>query len=388
MNNVLSIKQIIEEAGVYNCMQCAKCTSICPISRVDGSFSPRLIAEKVLLGVDEVLTERDLWTCLTCGACNIKCPSGTDYVGFIRNLRSVAREMGVGGNCTHGGVLHSLMRLMSNPSLKQNRLGWVTGDMGVAGEGRILYFTGCLPYFDVLFNDLGFRSLDIARSAVRIFNHLGITPALMGGERCCGHDLLWAGDVVNFRRLAELNTGLIKKTGAKTVVTTCPECYRTLKLDYAEHLGGQDFNVVHITEFLSDLIDRGELVFDRAYRLDSSVSYQDPCRLGHHLNVYDPPRKILNNMPGLRFNELGSSRERSVCCGSSCWINCGQNSKEIQLEKLREAKSTADLLVTACPKCQIHLKCAMIDKTGKGPKFDLEVEDLTVLTAKALGYLV
>ncbi|ODS40444.1 MAG: hypothetical protein A7315_08450 [Candidatus Altiarchaeales archaeon WOR_SM1_79] len=388
MNDNLSIKEIIEETKAYNCMQCAKCTSICPISRVDERFSPRLIAEKVLLGFDEVFKEKELWTCLTCAACNEKCPSGVDYTRFIRELRARAQKMGEMGTCAHGGAIQSIMRTMSNPNLSQNRLQWLSKDMKIASKGKILYFVGCLPYFDIIFEDIGVNPLKIARSAIRIFNHLGIEPVLMKDERCCGHDLLWSGDVENFEKLAKINIELIKETGAELVITTCPECYRTLKLDYSEYLGEQDFEIIHLSEFLSDLIEKGELEFDKAYQLDSNVTYQDPCRLGRHLGVYDQPRKIIDKIPGMRFSELESNREGSVCCGSSCWINCGQSSKEIQIEKLREAKSTADLLITACPKCQIHLKCAMVDKTGKGPKIDLEIEDLTVLTARALGYLI
>ncbi len=384
MSNRSSIDGIIERSRAYNCVQCAKCSSVCPLSGVDESFSPRLIAEKILLGFDEILYEKGLWTCLTCGACDDKCPSDVDYRGFIRELRGKSRQREEVWKCAHGGVLQSLMRMMSDSALKQDRVGWITGDMKVADKGEILFFVGCLPYFDIIFEDFGVKSTDIAGSAVKIFNHLGVTPVVMQDERCCGHDLLWSGDTENFMRLAKNNLKQIKKTGAVKVVTSCPECYRTLKLDYAEYFGEQDFEVLHFSEYLSDSINRGELVFNEACRLNGRVTYQDPCRLGRHLGVYEQPRDVLGSIPGACLGELELNRDRAVCCGSSCWINCGQSSKEIQKRKLEEAKSIADLLVTACPKCQIHLKCAMGDLEG----MDMDVVDLTVLAARALGYLV
>ncbi len=377
-----SVKEIIDRNKAYNCVQCAKCSSVCPVARVHDKFSPRVIAEKVLLGFDEVLKEGELWTCLTCAACNDKCPSDVDVINFVRELRIKSREQGEAWNYAHGGAIQGWMRMMSDPALKQDRLKWVTEDLKIAEKGDILYFVGCAPYFDVMFENIGVKSTDISASAVKILNHLGIIPVVLKDERCCGHDLLWGGDIESFEKLAKKNLELIKKSGAKTVITSCPECLRAFKKDYAEHFDGLDFEVIHLSEFLSDKIKEGKVEGNEAYQLDRKVTYQDPCRLGRHLDIYDEPREVINNLIGAEIDELEFNRNRSVCCGTSCWINCGQSSKDIQIEKLQEAKSKDAVLVTACPKCQIHLKCALSDQDD----LDVEVEDLTVLAASALGY--
>jgi Fe-S oxidoreductase len=177
----------------------------------------------------------------------------------------------------------------------------------------------------------------------------------------------------------------IKETGASTVVTTCPECYRTLKVDYAELTGKPKFEVLHASEFLADLIDSGKIKFNG--KLAKKVSYQDPCRLGRHMGVYDAPRKVLTSIPGVELVEMERNREGAICCGVSAWMGCGRHSKQMQIERLSEAKATAaDLLVTACPKCQIHLNCAMSEKLPvKKEDITIETCDLSVLVAQALN---
>jgi len=181
-----------------------------------------------------------------------------------------------------------------------------------------------------------------------------------------------------------MNVAEIRKTGAKRVVTACPECYRTLRKDYAESVGNLDFEVMHISELLSELISEGKIEYDIG--LQRKVVYQDPCRLGRHMNVYEPPRKVIAEIPGLELFEMGRNRENAVCCGVNAWLSCDKYSKAVQLDRLTEAKATgADLLVTACPKCQIHWKCVMSEKLPVRPEeVTMEMRDLSVLAAQAM----
>ncbi|MDD2777363.1 MAG: (Fe-S)-binding protein [Methanocellales archaeon] len=375
----MSLENIVNETKAYYCLECGKCTGSCPISRVNKGYSPRLTVEKALLGFDkELLADGGIWSCMTCNLCKDRCPSNVDYTKFIRYARAEALKTGYTGNCTHGGVLSSLMRIMGNPNLKQDRLGWVSDNLKISEKGDILYFTGCLPYFETLFKDIGVNSLDIARSTVKILNRIGIKPVVMPDERCCGHDLFWTGDLENFEKIAKLNVGLIRGTGAKKVIFSCPECYRTFKQDYSEYVD-MDFELVHISEFLAEKIDEGKIDFGS---LEEDVTYQDPCRLGRHLGVYDPPRKVISSIQGIGLIEMEHSRERSICCGTSTWTNCDRFSEQIQKERLKEAKAAADTLITACPKCQIHLSCAMKSKT---PIDEVKIKDFSVLVASAMG---
>jgi len=228
--------------------------------------------------------------------------------------------------------------MMVNPALRPRRLSWLPGDAKVAERGDILFFVGCLPLYDALFEELGLGLTGIATSAIRILNALGVVPVILSEERCCGHDLLWTGDIEGFKRLAELNVEAIRATGAKKIITACPECYRTLKLDYPDVLGDLGFEVLHISEFLYRTLEEGKLKFER--ELKRKVTYHDSCRLGRHMGVYEPPRELLKAIPGLELVEMERNRENAACCGVSSWLLCGEISKKLQLERLKEAVAT------------------------------------------------
>lgn len=313
--------------------------------------------------------------------CEERCQSGVQYTKLIKSLRAEAYTLGETGQCTHGGALQSLMHIMTADKLNQNRLGWLDKRLKATTSGDVLYFVGCQSYFDVLFSDIGVKTLDTAKSAVKLLNSLSIEPALLPNERCCGHDLLWAGDTENFAKLAEHNIKEIKKAKAKQVVTTCPECYHTLKVEYQRYFGSLDFEVVHISQLLAEGIADNKLKFHRSVK---KVTYHDPCRLGRFSGIYDEPRAIINAIPNLELVEMPRSRTSALCCGTQAWMNCGTVNKQIQAERLKEASATgAEVLLTSCPKCQIHFRCAMND--GRlGEELGIEIEDITSLAAKAL----
>ncbi|MHC1635151.1 MAG: (Fe-S)-binding protein [Candidatus Methanospirareceae archaeon] len=379
----MKIEEIVRETKAYYCLECGKCTGSCPISRRSRDFSPRFNVERALFGFgDEILHDNNIWTCLSCGICEDRCASGVEYIDFIRLIREEAVKAGERGRCAHAGILFSLMRLMTREEIRQNRLKWVSSDLKVSKRGEILYFVGCLPYFDVVFKRIELRSVDIARNTVAILNKLGISPVLMENERCCGHDLLWTGDIENFERLARLNIEMIKNTGAKKVIFSCPECYRTLKLDYPSYVGDMDFEMLHISEFLAEKIEKGELKLENEAITGLKVTYHDPCRLGRHLGVYDAPRYVMHSIKGVEVVEMERSRDSAVCCGTSAWTNCDMLSEEMQMERIKEARATnADTLITACPKCMIHFRCGM---SRRGQE-KIEVRDFVELVAKAMG---
>lgn len=329
----------------------------------------------------ELLRNDQLWSCLTCSRCEERCQSGVRYTELIKLLRTEAHGLGETGQCTHGGALQSLMHIMTAAHLNQNRLGWVDKSLKTATKAETLYFVGCQPYFDVLFSDIGVKTLGIARGAVKLLNHLGIVPALLPNERCCGHDLLWAGDTEHFVKLAEHNLKEISSAKAKQVVTTCPECYLTLKVEYPRYFGSLDFEVVHMSQLLAAKVADGELKFRRSAK---KVTYHDPCRLGRFSGIYNEPRAIINAIPGVELVEMPQSRTSALCCGTQAWMNCGTVNKQIQSERLREASATgADVLLTFCPKCQIHFRCAMHDNR-LGEELEIEIEDVTTFATKAL----
>jgi heterodisulfide reductase subunit D len=387
-NSAESVHDVLKRTKALYCQECGKCSSSCPITRLDPAYSPRLAVEKALLGLeDAMLTDKGLWSCLTCYLCRQRCPLDIEYDELIKACRSKAIGKGISGNCSHEGVLYSISRLMTSPHTKQNRLEWIPQGAEIANTGDILYYVGCLPYFNVVFDDIGVTNVEIAQSMLKVMNAAGIKPVLLKDERCCGHDLSFSGDLTNFEKLAKMNMAAIKRSKVSKVVTTCPECYRTLKADYAEMLGKPKFEVVHASEFLTDLIENGRIKFPE--KLPLKVSYQDPCRLGRHMGIYEPPRKVITSIPGIELIEMERNRQNSICCGVSAWMGCGRHSKQLQIERLSEAKNTkADLLVTACPKCQIHLNCALSEKLPVNKEeIAMQTCDLSVLVARALDLM-
>jgi len=382
----MNLEDIIQETKAYYCLECGKCSSLCPIAKNDPMYSPRVMVEHALLNLeDEVVRNKKLFSCLTCKACQLKCPSDVDYSLFIQKTRALATAAGQQGDYAHSGIFQSATKLVARSSLNQHRLEWLNKEDGyrTSEKSDVMLFIGCSPYFEPVFDDIPVRTLDIATASLKVLNSMGIEPLVHADEKCCGHDALWLGDVETFKKLAEHNAAIIRDSGVKKVVFSCPECYRTFKLDYPEHVE-MDCEFTHISELLVQKLETNDLHFNR---VNKRVTYQDPCRLGRHLGIYDAPRKVLSAIPGIELIEMEHNREESICCGTSCFSNCDSCSKQVRGERLVEAKGTgAELLITSCPKCQTHFRCAMANKgENKGPDIEIEVTDIVNLVASALG---
>lgn len=368
----MTLEEIIRETKAYRCLECGECRGGCPIAWGREQYSPRLFVQRAMFGFeDRVLKDPDLWSCLTCGLCNERCPSGVDYTGFMRDLRARAFEDGMRGVSCHGGLIQLIMEIQA-AGLKQNRTDWLSEDLETSESGEYLFYTGCLPYFQILFEDTSTDSLQSATGALKLLNKLGIAPIVSNDERCCGHDFLWSGDMNGFEKLAQYNLEAIRKSGAEKVVFYCPECYETFRTDYVKHFGELGFEPIHLTKFLVEHPDFGKLTFEEE---PCTVTYQDPCRLGRFAGIYEEPRDLIRSLPGVRLIEMDKERTNSVCCGSSQWSNCFSYSKQIQMDRLKEAQDTgAEVLVTACPKCKIHFDCALHrDDMG------LDIKDLVTM---------
>lgn len=377
-------KEIVQKNRAWLCLDCGKCSSVCPVTihLVDGYASPRLLVETaVSSGEDAVLDDMLLWACLTCLRCSEICPSLVDFSSFIQDAREISRDKNLSGDCTHSGMIQTWGRMMTDPDLVQNRLEWLSDDLLTSDNSDTIYFPGCLPYYQQAFAELEIEGIEIARAGVKILNHLGIEPILLENERCCGHDQYWQGDLENFQKLAELNLDLIKNSGARRIITTCPECAYTLKHIYPEQVGDHKLQVLNLVELLEQ---SGFLNGDGKTSgvENGQVTYQDPCRLGRFQGIYQQPRDLIRHS-GYEVIEMEHNRQSSICCGTSCWSTCGQLNKNIQTERLDEARKTGvDTLVTACIKCQIHLKCAQNGQHLEEEK--VQIRDLTTLIAESI----
>jgi len=377
----MELKEIIDKAKLFYCLDCGVCSGSCPVSRTPIEYSPRLQVGKLLLSVDlgmeeEALKDPDIWRCLTCGQCLQRCPQKVDYLEFIKDIREEAVKAGSKADYSHHGILQAIMEIQ-NLGVNQNKTAWAKESGNIAQEGEYYFFTGCLPFFDPVFKDLNVSSLNIAGNMLKIINKIGIAPVVSDEERCCGHDMMWNGEIDSFKKLAAFNIELIRRKGSKKVIFACPEGYSIFKKYYPVYFGELGFEVIHFYDFILDKVKGGEL---KLPSLEGTLTYHDPCRLGRFSGIYETPREIIASIPGVTFVEMDRNREKALCCGTTGWAGCSTCSKQIQIDRLNEAKATgANILITACPKCRIHLTCALI-----GSDLKIEIKDLSDLLAMAL----
>jgi len=372
----------IKATNAYGCLECGKCTAVCPVSLFSKSYSPRSMLTKTIRNeFDALYTDYDLWSCLTCRRCDAVCPANIDYSTLTQIVRSSAQDSGFQGKCSHSGAMELLQRTMTMKDIKQNRLDWVTDDLEITDQGEILYYVGCAPYFDVFFDDLDISTIDAAKSSIKILNKLGITPVVMSDERCCGHDLLWNGDIENFKMLAEKNIESVEKTGAKTILFSCAECMSAFMNLYPEQGFKVKPKLMHMSQFLAQKMSANELNLKES---DTDITFQDPCRLGRHMGIYDEPRQVLQQNDGEHYHEMMQHEKKSLCCGVSAWMNCDITSKGIQKERLKQAKETgAEVLAVACPKCHIHLSCTMKDKFVED-NYHMDIRDISTVVLERM----
>jgi len=338
----VAFEREIKKTRAYLCLECGVCTGSCPVSRFNPAYSPRMVVEKALLLEEgESIHDREMWSCLTCGTCDQRCPSTVDFTGFMRSLREKARRAGEEGVCTHAETLSAIGALQLMPGFRRST-SWLGKGVKTRKRGKVYYFGGCLPFLDVVFRDIGFEGNRIANT------------------------------------IAKKAIEAVKATGAKQVVFSCPEGYRMFKDVYPDLVRKAGLEPVHILTLLAESSEK--LRFTPTAK---KVTYQDPCRLAKGEDIIDEPRSLLKAVPDLELVEMKRSGKDSVCCGSSNWVNCSRVNKKIQVERLEEAISTgAEALITACPKCNIHLRCALHDGDASG---EIDIVDLITLLADSLG---
>lgn len=347
----------LSQLQIDYCMECGVCTGSCPVAMELEGFSPRQMIKRMIGGPrEDVLSDNDIWACLSCSRCSDRCPVEIDFPGFIRSYREKARKQGNLPNLSHHGMFHTLTRIQTS-GVKQNRTGWARQAGQISETGEYFYFTGCIAYYDVAFQYLDLNMVETAQNHLKLLNKMGIQPVISDDECCCGHDAFWCGDEETFMQLAQKNMETIEKSGAKTVIFGCPEGYSMFKEAYTQKFGPLPFDICHITEFLAARLPESDIVFKNS--AFSAVTYQDPCRLGRRSGIYDAPRQLVEMVPGTNLSEMEHNRENAVCCGTTAWMECSSCSKQMQRLRLKEAETVgAQAIITACPKCQIHLTCA------------------------------
>jgi len=355
------------------CYQCARCSGVCQISKVQ-KFTPSRIIQMILEGFeDEIIENGVLWECLTCNSCLQKCPKDINFADIARILRYKMRNKGIHNldrSIAHKGIYPTMGELMSKDYININRpLDWIPKGCKIADKGKILYYVGCLPFFDYDFQNLKTISSSTLKTICQIENDPII---VLKEETCCGHDLYWGqGKFEIFIELAKKNREKFEKAGISTIITACAECYRTFKVDYSNIFDdfNEQFDVKHIIEYVHDKWKQGKIDFKKpnAKYKKITFTYHDPCRLSRFLpkdnNLVKNLREIFNYLQtlGYNFKEMKHNKEDSLCCGVSSWLNCNERSKALRYTRILEAKEVATQLFTSCPKCNVHLNCIKKD---------------------------
>ena len=383
MENVADYKEIIdvvkENGGeaFKRCYQCGLCDVVCPWNRV-RKFSMRKIVREATFGMTDIESD-DIWLCSTCGNCPQQCPRDVRQIESGVALRRIATEYGVFPTTAKPlrGVSASLTG-EGNPlnEKREDRAKWAEG-LSVKTfneEMEVLYFSGCYLSYDP-------RLKKVAAATAKILNKAGVDYGILGTkENCCGESIRKAGDEELFRRLAKENIKTFVDNGVKKVIVSSPHCYHTFKNEYPEFM--VNFEVVHITQYLSELIQEGRLEFGKAY--GKKVTYHDPCYLGRHNGIYEEPREVLKKTPGLEFSEMSESRATSLCCGGGdgrIWMETmkGERFSDFRIAQAMEAG--AEVLATSCPYCITHFEESRL--TLEDQK-SLVIKDITEIIAEVI----
>lgn len=367
----------------YSCTECGRCSDSCPANLTEKPLSPKHMtvnlrhhlsekapyllhmaknekrrngheewAGRILVG--DVVKEDELWSCTTCRACEEQCPVFIEYVQRIIDMRRylVLTESRFPTEVT---TTFRNMETQSNPwgLGYTTRADWAEGlGVKILSEGDevdILFYVGCAGSF----ND---RNKKVSLALVQILKEAGLDFAILGTvEKCCGEAARRIGNEYLFQTLAQENIEMLKNYTFNRILTACPHCYNTLKNEYTQF--GAVYQIIHHTQLISDLIEKGKIVPKKAFPL--TITYHDSCYLGRYNDLYEVQRKPLRKIPGMKLVEMEKNREKGFCCGAGggrMWMeeNLG---KRINLMRTEEALALApNIIGTACPYCLTMLE--------------------------------
>ena len=375
------IIDVIKESGgdaFKRCFQCGLCDTVCPWNRV-RSFSMRKIVREATFGLTEIESE-DIWRCTTCGRCPQQCPRDVRQIDSGIALRRIATEYQVFPPSVKPVATASASLVGEGNPLNEfrgNRADWAK-DLSVKSfaEGmEVLYFPGCYLCYDP-------RLKNVAAATADILKRAGVDFGILGDkESCCGESIRKTGEEELFRRLARENIKAFIDGGVKKILVSSPHCYHTFKNEYPEFM--VNFEVVHIVQYLCELINDGRIVLKNAY--GKKVTYHDPCYLGRHNDIYEAPRDVLAGVPGLELNEMPDAKADSLCCGGGggrIWMETpkGERFSDLRLEQAMAVG--ADVLVTCCPYCISNLEDSRLTLDVEER---IEVKDITEVVRESMA---
>lgn len=381
------------------CTRCGRCQDACP-----AFFSGKMLNPKQLIlnlkehhydvypdplkatpidsrkdMISEIITDEVVWDCTTCRACMQACPVYIEHVDKIIDMR---RNLAMEQSRIPEEVQNTLRNLSTEAhpfrGTTATRTDWFEGlELQVLPESKnseMLYWVGCTAALED-------RNMNVAKAMAQIMQAAGIKFAVLGDEEgCCGDPARRMGDEYLYQTICQNNIEILKGYHVKKIVTACPHCFNTLKNEYPQF--GGNFEVIHHTQFIAELIHSGRLnlgLLDRA-----KIAYHDSCYLGRYNDIYQEPRSILRSISRGESIELSRCGSSSFCCGGGgghMWMD-EDAEKRINTRRIDEiVQANVDIAATACPFC-----LAMFEDGAKVKAVEksLKINDVSELVASVL----
>jgi Fe-S oxidoreductase len=364
-------------------------------ARIEGTNDAQF--HRPLVGTLEeggVIDPDVLWSCTNCGACVEQCPVDIEHVDHINDMRRY-QVLIESSFPSEAGVMLRNLENRGNPwgVSASTREDWMKeldfevrqADGPLPKDVEYLFWVGCAGAIDD-------RAKKVTKAVAELLHTAEVEFAVLGsGETCSGDPARRMGNEFVFQMLAQENVETLngvfegRVPGTRKIVTTCPHCFNSLGREYPQ-LGGE-YEVVHHTQLLSQLVEEGRLT--PVTPVDRKVTYHDPCFLGRHNKVYTPPREILDSVSGLSTQEMHRCKDRGFCCGAGgarMWME-EKIGKRINMERTEEALALdPDVISTACPFCITMLSDAVTSKKQAGEVGEhVEVLDVSQILLRSMA---
>jgi Fe-S oxidoreductase len=381
----ISWKGLLDMAS---CTECGRCQSQCPAWHTEKPLSPKLLImamrDHALANVPkegpivgETISPDVLWSCTTCGACVNECPVDIEHIDHIVNMRRFQVLVESEFPTELGGTFRNLEKA-GNPwgANRMDRNAWIAEcnfpvdviDGALPDDVEYLFWVGCAGAYEE-------RAKKTTKAVAELLYMSGVKFGVLGArETCTGDPARRAGNEFLYQILSRENIETFKEVyenykGKKKVVVTCPHCFTTIGRDYKQQ--GFELEMVHHTQLLNTLVKEGRL--KPVAKASKKLTYHDPCYLGRHNQIYEPPRELLEST-GVDMVEMPRNKERSFCCGAGggrMWMEEKLGTR-INMNRVDEAIATgAQEVAVGCPFCRV-----MVSDGVKGRESDVEVIDV------------
>lgn len=372
------------------CARCGYCVPTCTqfMGRGWESHSPRgkyAFIREVLAGREKFTQEMvdKFLMCTTCEMCNSRCqlnlPVEHNWMEMRGKLVQEQKRMTFPPFEMMAASLRGERNIWAGK--KEHRADWLPEDIKtkIKDKAEVMYFAGCTA---------SYCSSDVAKATVRLLDAAGIEFTYLGAdEACCGIPMKISGKWDVFEEIFEHNVSEARKRGVKTVVTSCPACALVWKELYpnlaAEKGVPFEFEMKHYTEIAAEALEAGKLTFD--HEVKARVAFHDSCHAGRAQGIYEPPRKLIQAIPGVELVEMEHNRENGYCCGSVLTL-IGEMpvAPKVGGMRIQEAIDVeADALLALCPCCQVQLR-----NSAKHNNMSIPINDLARFVVQGLGYQV